>query len=793
MGFNMHKKKGFTFAETLVTVAIIAVVSVVIIGVIHSQKTQQRELLSRFQVAFEKLDSIIGLATTTSKNQIEWESDKNSLANLTCRNGSTPTECLQTVLYSVSTNPKSCPETKNCFSGYDKLVVELKKIFSSLTASELKAFTLSGGVSVLSGYLDSSCTMEIPISQKGETIETVKGCGFFLVDVNGKKKPNNMLINENKKIVDRFLIAITPNGLIKSNLLETLASCPTGKTYDATRKTCVVNDFTCPIDMTQMAQILHENVDGSIVKSYPFGTDHADCFTLTCKSGDIPTLGKTCPESCPKEDEVKKGGLWVYEGGSLSREDEKDCCIPIYNQKDLSNIKKGLDRNYCLMTDITLVETGEGYDGGSWTPIAPDSEAPFSGNFYGNGHRIINLTINRTDLTSLSLFGYISGSIENLELVNAQITNVNPTGENNIMPLCEWGTSVSNIVSESYLKCASCFRAMGITSNNKVTNAISKGTLEIQNSNNSGYIGGVSMLDGDINQKNLINNMNITTTNDLVGSTISGVAGGMYGVVENSINNGTIEINIPNTASISSLYVFGIGRPNKLSNAINNGQIIINNQTSATDINLYGVGNATNSMNNGNLTINGNGNIYPTTGTNYINTGKIDSNNKLLISATSNIFYLSSAVDVCTSSSSCVALTEESSKLASTFASILDDTDNSKYWSIVDGFEPTLKAAEMPPQTFRDCRNNATPYGGCFDVMNTPNTFIPADTTDPDYMMWAWKVPSPGAKLEDPVLRWQCKPYRSDGFDCCIPSYVTGSWETKLEKCPIGISTRGEN
>ena len=104
----------------------------------------------------------------------------------------------------------------------------------------------------------------------------------------------------------------------------------------------------------------------------------------------------------------------------------------------------------------------------------------------------------------------------------------------------------------------------------------------------------------------------------------------------------------------------------------------------------------------------------------------------------------------------------------------------------------------MPPQIFRDCRNNKTPYGGCYDVLNTPNAFMPDfGTTNPigveDYkpfIMWAWKKPATNTTpIEYPVLRWQCKPYRLNGYDCCRPSYAT--WEPKLPACPALVIPSG--
>ncbi len=67
--------------------------------------------------------------------------------------------------------------------------------------------------------------------------------------------------------------------------------------------------------------------------------------------------------------------------------------------------------------DLSIYSKGEG-----WVPIGT-SEAPFTGSFNGDGHRILNLTIDRSDMDDQGLFGYMgTGSlIENLGMENAAI------------------------------------------------------------------------------------------------------------------------------------------------------------------------------------------------------------------------------------------------------------------------------------------------------------------------------------------------------------------------------------
>lgn len=85
---------------------------------------------------------------------------------------------------------------------------------------------------------------------------------------------------------------------------------------------------------------------------------------------------------------------------------------PIYTYDDLINISNDLSKNYILMSDIDL-------DGEEWNPLG-SYETPFTGNFYGNGYSILNMTITKS-INYIGLFANFSGEISNLELKNINI------------------------------------------------------------------------------------------------------------------------------------------------------------------------------------------------------------------------------------------------------------------------------------------------------------------------------------------------------------------------------------
>jgi len=95
--------------------------------------------------------------------------------------------------------------------------------------------------------------------------------------------------------------------------------------------------------------------------------------------------------------------------------------------EDLNNIRNNLNGKYWLSNNLDF--TGSEYqDGKGWTPIG-DWNSIFTGIFYGNGHTISNLFINRPSTDYQGLFGYIDVSSE---IKNLGVVGVNVTGEYNV-------------------------------------------------------------------------------------------------------------------------------------------------------------------------------------------------------------------------------------------------------------------------------------------------------------------------------------------------------------------------
>lgn len=100
----------------------------------------------------------------------------------------------------------------------------------------------------------------------------------------------------------------------------------------------------------------------------------------------------------------------------------------IQNVNEMNTIRLNKNAHYVLGSDIDLSSTVIWDKGEGWTPIGtPDNK--FSGTFDGNGHRVINMIINRPDASFQGLFGFTENAvIKNIVLKNANIHAGNNSG-----------------------------------------------------------------------------------------------------------------------------------------------------------------------------------------------------------------------------------------------------------------------------------------------------------------------------------------------------------------------------
>lgn len=113
---------------------------------------------------------------------------------------------------------------------------------------------------------------------------------------------------------------------------------------------------------------------------------------------------------------------------SLAADEIPEGYTGISSIEELYSIRYALDGKFILLNDIDMTDaTAEGGDwdtnGCGWMPIG-DSDAAFTGEFDGNGHKLIGLQIRDCSIEYVGLFGYLNGAtIKNLVLESPQVSS----------------------------------------------------------------------------------------------------------------------------------------------------------------------------------------------------------------------------------------------------------------------------------------------------------------------------------------------------------------------------------
>lgn len=134
------------------------------------------------------------------------------------------------------------------------------------------------------------------------------------------------------------------------------------------------------------------------------------------------------------------------EADAFSKGTESVCIIQVKTVKsliatpeDLDNIRYRLDGTFTLANDIDL----SGYD--NFDPIGTNADQPFTGKLNGQGFRINNLKIDRTDGNRQGLFGYL----KNAEIKDLGLADVSIVGKNDVGGLA--GVALGAVVEQVYV------------------------------------------------------------------------------------------------------------------------------------------------------------------------------------------------------------------------------------------------------------------------------------------------------------------------------------------------------
>ena len=216
--------------------------------------------------------------------------------------------------------------------------------------------------------------------------------------------------------------------------------------------------------------------------------------------------------------------------------------------KALSNDSTKWSGNYVLTANITLTAPTE--DGSNWTAIGTSS-TPFTGKFSGDGHTISGIVINKSDKDYQGLFGYSTGTIMNIGVIDSSIS-----GGNSVGGVCGWNEDVgtiTNCYSTGAVSAAGeCVGGVcGINNGGTIENCYSTGAVS-----GTGEVGGVCGQNGGTIE-------NCYSTGTVSGSNnVGGVCGvNVYGTIKNCYSTGTVSGNDnvggvcgDNTGTITNCY-----------------------------------------------------------------------------------------------------------------------------------------------------------------------------------------------------------------------------------------------
>lgn len=752
----MKRNKAFTLAETLLTIFVISVLLGSVIAVVNSQERKNREFLGVYNMLVPQLAEIAAqssqLADRPETDGATWWALSNSLEDIDCEGEDvTSSDCLKQAFMESAKNMDEPDEEPVDMDEINVVLGQMLGEVGEFSVGDMRFAQMNEGVIVGFLYTDPSCMMELESSTGG----FIRSCGLIFVDVNGNRPPNRIFTrpvegeelqqnqNNPNQAYDRYFVALTKNGVKQTSLINGAARCANGETFAGGQCAPLA---TCPLseESVEYAELLRDaNAERAITLYYPLGEELDDCFSARCRDGLPPDENYECNPICdPLEDGTitqRLGGLYITEGGireMLVR--QKECCVPISTQAELSGIRNNLTRTYCLVNDIELTS--------NWDPIAS-----FNGKLYGNGHRIFNINIIETYNAGANV-GFFSSINDNAEIHDLELVGVNY-----VLTINGGGTyKVGSLVGHG---------SKGVLSNIVASGAISISSAR-DNATVQAYYGGIVGFGSSFN--NIINNVSVNRTiNASIGSNETNRSGGIVGAtntaerpINNAVNNA--EVTVLMYEKDSYARVGGIaGEETPITNAINNANISVNLPYAAT----------------GSMTGRAGGIIGRAV--NHAVRNVI--NNGATVSAQSSTYGTSFAGGIAGD------ITAALGSFISRATVTATGKNGSVHKGTIIGNDATLTNPTLEQQS--DMKTTMPPqFGlGWAAMIESPNTFIGDDEDNPE--MWAYIVPPVNAagqyavnKQNALALRWQCKPYREDGLDCCVPEYAK-VWETEIPAC----------
>ena len=232
----------------------------------------------------------------------------------------------------------------------------------------------------------------------------------------------------------------------------------------------------------------------------------------------------------------------------------------ISNCTELQAIENDLTANYTLMNNIDCSDTINWNSGQGFIPIGNDG-TNFEGSLDGQGYNITDLFINRSASNYQGLFGYSTGKIQNVGLINVNVTG---------------SYAIGGLVGQNNGTISNSYSTGNINGNNGIGGLVGENYGTIKNSYAEGNVigsGSIGGLVGDNYGDGKINNSYSTANVTASGDGVGGLIGYNIGIIDNSYGIG----NVTGGSSAGGLVGFNDG--GNVTNSYSAGSI-----TGTTDI-----------------------------------------------------------------------------------------------------------------------------------------------------------------------------------------------------------------
>ncbi|TKX48320.1 trypsin-like serine protease [Halorubrum sp. ASP121] len=223
----------------------------------------------------------------------------------------------------------------------------------------------------------------------------------------------------------------------------------------------------------------------------------------------------------------------------------------ITNASELQAMEDNLEANYTLGNDIDASGTVQWNNESGFDPVGDGSNV-FTGSLDGSGHKVTNVTINRSDQTFVGLISRNNGRVVNVSLVDFRITGKNYVGglvglnEGIIQHVAVSGSvdgseDVGGLVASNFDGTVQSVTVSGsVNGTGSVGGLAGTSTGTIQNATTSGSVNGTGNVGGLVGLSSGII-QNATTSGSVSGSER---VGGFVGKNRGTIQNATTTTNV---------------------------------------------------------------------------------------------------------------------------------------------------------------------------------------------------------------------------------------------------------